>query len=66
MKRDAILIIVMLLMVFSVSSETATTHSTVTIEKPDFVLSQVEMPVYEIIPPEVNLTYAEDMAYALF
>ncbi|MFW9892984.1 MAG: DUF6345 domain-containing protein [Candidatus Thorarchaeota archaeon] len=53
-------------MVFSVSSETATTHSTVTIEKPDFVLSQVEMPVYEIIPPEVNLTYAEDMAYALF
>ncbi|MHA2359946.1 MAG: hypothetical protein ACXAB5_06710, partial [Candidatus Thorarchaeota archaeon] len=66
MKRDAILLMMMLLLVVSLSNETAAPTNIATIERPDYVLSQTTMPVYEIIPPEVNLTYAEDMAYALF
>lgn len=57
---------VMLLLVVSMSNETTAPTSTVTFERPDFVLSQVGIPIYEFIPPEVNASYAEDLAYSLF
>ncbi|MFW9770404.1 MAG: DUF6345 domain-containing protein [Candidatus Thorarchaeota archaeon] len=66
MKRDVVLLMIMLLLVVSVSDEATTPQSFEFTEKPDFALSQVSVPIYEIIPPEVNLTYAEDMAYSLF
>jgi hypothetical protein len=66
MKQDVILLIILLLLVVSVSDEIATPESNVTIERQEFVVSQVEMPIYEIISPEVNMTYAEDIAYSLF
>ena len=56
----------MLLLVVSMSNETTAPTSTVTFERPDFVLSQVGIPIYEFIPPEVNASYAEDLAYSLF
>ena len=66
LKRDAILLMIMLLLVMSMQNTSATPTSVETVERPDFVLSQVEMPIYEIIPPDVSMTYAEEMAYSLF
>lgn len=66
MKRDAILLLVMFLLVVSVTDVSIEPTNAMMFDRPDFVLSDVEMPIYEIIPPEVNLTFAENMAYSVF
>ncbi|TFG29841.1 hypothetical protein EU527_15280 [Candidatus Thorarchaeota archaeon] len=66
MTRDAILLLLMLVLVVSVTDATESPTTIVVYEPLNFVLSQTEMPIYETIAPEVNLTYAEDLAFSLF
>ena len=66
MKREVVLFLVLLLLVVTVTDETQMPESSVMIVGSEFVLSDVEIPIYEFIPPDVNLTYAEDMAFSLF
>jgi len=56
------------LFILAVSSADTSTPEKVglTSTPSEYVLSQTEMPIYKIINPEVNLTYAEDLAYDLF
>jgi len=56
----------MLLLVVSVSDETATQPSVMTHEPSEFILSQTEMSIYELITPEVNQSYTQDLARTLF
>jgi hypothetical protein len=65
LKRDAILFIVMLLLVISVPEVQASQNVDV-FDSSKFVLSQTEMPIYELITPQVNLTYTQDLARNLF
>ncbi|MHA2353470.1 MAG: hypothetical protein ACXABX_10160, partial [Candidatus Thorarchaeota archaeon] len=64
MKRDAIVLIMLLLCAVSMPSET---EAPIVMEgnvgdTSKYVISQTEMPIYELITPEVNATYAEAMA----
>jgi len=62
LRRDAILLIMILLLVVSATDEAAAPSNAVTREPLNFVLSQTEMPIYEMIIPEVNETYVQSLA----
>ncbi|MCK5264150.1 MAG: hypothetical protein KAR03_00960 [Candidatus Thorarchaeota archaeon] len=66
MRRDAILLIMILLLVVSATDEAAAPSDAVTREPLDFVLSQTEMPIYEMTIPTVNASYAQSLASSLF
>jgi len=66
LRRDAILLIVILLLVVSATDEAAAPSNAVTSEPLDFVLSQTEMPIYEMIIPDVNETYVQGLVSSLF
>ncbi len=62
-------IAITLLLIFIISgTSTGSPESTITIsyEQPEYVLSQTEMSIYELITPEVNASYVESMVYSLF
>jgi hypothetical protein len=67
LKRDAILLIILLLCVVSVPAEndTAIVFDKKVIDTSKYVISQTEMPIYELITPEVNETHTELMARSL-
>jgi hypothetical protein len=66
MRRDAILFYMLFLLVVSVSDQTAAPVGIVTQDSLNFVLSQTEMPIYKIVTPEVNVTYAQSLLSSLF
>lgn len=55
-----------LLVVVSATDEAAAPSNAVTREPLDFVLSQTEMPIYEMTIPTVNASYAQSLASSLF
>jgi hypothetical protein len=66
LRKDAILLYVLFLLVVSVSDQAAAPIDTATQEPLDFVLSQTEMPIYKMVTPEVNATYAQSLLSSLF
>jgi len=66
LRRDAILLLLLLLLVVSFTDASATPEPTVTHEPLGFVLSQTEMPIYELVTPEVNETYVQSLVSSLF
>ena len=68
MKRDATLLLLMLLLVVSVSDNVATVASETTndFDPTKYVLSQTEMKIYELVTPEVNSSYTQDLARNVF
>lgn len=66
MNRNVVFLVLLIFMLSGISTKVPDTSVTIRVERPDFVLSQTEMPIYEFIPPVVNLSYTEDMAYSLF
>jgi len=66
LRRDAILLIVILLLVVSATDEAVTPSNAVTRELLNFILSETEMPIYEMIIPEVNETYVQSLTSSLF
>jgi len=59
----------LLLLIFLLSgmqTDTSENNVTISFERPDYVLSQTEMPIYELITPAVNQSYVQDMARSLF
>ncbi|MFX1561671.1 MAG: hypothetical protein ACFFBL_13865, partial [Promethearchaeota archaeon] len=66
MKRDAILLVMMLLLIVSVPGQPEITISVENgVDYSKYVLSQTEMPIYELITPEVNESYTEELARSL-
>ncbi|MGD9396443.1 MAG: immunoglobulin domain-containing protein, partial [Candidatus Thorarchaeota archaeon] len=66
MKRDAILLILLLLCVVSMPVETdSISVSPRVFDSSKYVISQTEMPIYELITPEVNESFTEVMARSL-
>jgi hypothetical protein len=67
-KRDATLLLLMLLLVVSVSDNAATVASETTndFDPTKYVLSQTEMKIYELVTPEVNSSYTQDLARNVF
>ncbi len=66
MKRDAVLLIMMILLVVSVSDEVVSPISIDVFDSSKFVLSQTEIPIFELTTPQVNLSYTQDLARNLF
>ncbi|MHA1963225.1 MAG: DUF6345 domain-containing protein [Candidatus Thorarchaeota archaeon] len=66
MKRDAILLIIMLLLVVSAPVETEEPASIDVFDSSKYVISQTEMSIYELITPEVNESHTEELARSLF
>ncbi len=67
MKRDVVVLIMLLLCVVSIPSETIAPKvlERNVVDSSKYVISQTEMPIYELITPEVNATYTEAMASSL-
>jgi hypothetical protein len=66
LRRDAILLYVLFLLVVSVSDQAVAPKAIVTQDSLDFVLSQTEMLIYKMVTPEVNATYAQSLLSSLF
>ncbi|MHA1389553.1 MAG: DUF6345 domain-containing protein [Candidatus Thorarchaeota archaeon] len=66
MRKDATLLLLLLLLVVSFTDASATPEPIITREPLSFVLSQTEMPIYEMIIPDVNASYAQSLASSLF
>ncbi|TFG30090.1 hypothetical protein EU528_08710 [Candidatus Thorarchaeota archaeon] len=66
MRRDAILLFLMFLLVVSASDQVTAPADMATYEPMKFVLTQTEMPIYELVTPEVNETYVQSLASSLF
>ena len=66
LRKDAILLMIILLLVVSVTDEAAAPSNTVAHKPLSFVLSDTEMPIYELVTPDVNETYVQGLASSLF
>ncbi len=66
MRRDALLLFLVFILVVSASDQAAAPTGTETYEPLNFVLSQTEMPIYELVTPEVNETFVQSLASSLF
>lgn len=66
MRRDMLLLIILFILVASAADTAESPERTLTYSSSKFVLSQTEMPIYEIVTPDVSLSYAEDLAYSMF
>ncbi|TFG25939.1 hypothetical protein EU528_15175, partial [Candidatus Thorarchaeota archaeon] len=66
MNRNVVFVLLLIFVLSGISIDVPDNTVTTSFEIPDYVLSQTEMPIYEMMPPEVNLTYAEDLAFSLF
>lgn len=66
LRNDAILLFLMFLLVVSASDQATAPTETTTFEPMNFVLSQTEMPIYEVVTPDVNETYVQSLVSSLF
>ena len=66
MNRTVVFVVLLIFVLSGISTDVPDNDVTIRIEKPEYVLSQTEMPIYELITPEVNATYANSLAYSLF
>jgi len=66
MNRNVVFLLLLIFLLSGISTDTPETNVTISFERPDYVLSQTEMPIYELITPEVNQSYAQSLAYSLF
>ncbi len=66
MDRNACLVFMMILLLTTSTSQAVTPANEGSLRLPEFVLSQTEMPIYKMVTPEVNATYAQSLASSLF
>jgi len=66
MRKDAILFFMLFLLIVSASDQAAPSSETENFRPMNFVLSQTEMPIYELVTPEVNESYVQSLASSLF
>lgn len=66
MNRNIVFLVLLIFVLSGISADAPDTKVTISFERPDYVLSETEMPIYEVITPAVNATYTESMAYSLF
>ncbi|MGY5857723.1 MAG: DUF6345 domain-containing protein [Candidatus Thorarchaeota archaeon] len=66
LNRNVIFIVLFIFVLSGIPTDVPDTNVTISFEKPNYVLSQTEMPIYELITPDVNQSYVQDMARSLF
>ncbi|MHA1390095.1 MAG: DUF6345 domain-containing protein [Candidatus Thorarchaeota archaeon] len=66
MNRNVVLVVLLIFVLSGIPTDVTDNTVTISIETPEYVLSQTEMPIYEIVTPDVSLAYAEDLAFDLF
>jgi hypothetical protein len=66
LKSESVFLIIVILLMISASGEAAVPVDNVVFKPSKFILSETEIPIYELITPVVNQTYTESLAYILF
>ncbi|MBE0526095.1 MAG: hypothetical protein IH631_04080, partial [Candidatus Thorarchaeota archaeon] len=66
MNRNVVFVVLLIFVLSGISTDVPDTNVTISFERPQYVLSQTEMPIYELITPDVNATYAQSLAYSIF
>jgi len=66
LNRNVIFIVLFIFILSGISGEVPENNVTISIERPNYVLSQTELPIYELITPDVNQSYVQLMARSLF
>jgi hypothetical protein len=66
LKRETAILILIIVLLCSGSDTAMPVSDISTIDSTKFVLSEAELPIYELITSDVNKTYAESLAYSLF
>ena len=66
LQRDAVFVFIMFLFVVSAAEQNVVSVPKANYEPMKFVLSQTEMPIYQLVTPEVNETYVQSLVSSLF
>ncbi|MCK4566132.1 MAG: hypothetical protein KAU48_02375 [Candidatus Thorarchaeota archaeon] len=66
MNRNVVFVVLLIFVLSGISTEVPDTNVTISFESSNYVLSQTEMPIYEMITPDVNATYVQSLASSLF
>ncbi|MGQ4911566.1 MAG: DUF6345 domain-containing protein [Candidatus Thorarchaeota archaeon] len=66
MNRNALHLLLVILLLSALPVGPSESADTTNREPPAYVISQTEMPIYEMITPEINQSYTQDMARDLF
>ena len=66
MDRNLVFAILLIFILSGIQTESSNTNTTISFMNPEYVLSGTELPIYELITPDVNDSYAESLAYSLF
>jgi len=66
MNRNVVLLALIIFILAGIPTDVPDNNITIRVDSPNYVLSQTEMPIYELITPDVNQSYAQSLAYSLF
>ena len=66
MNRNVVLLVMLIFLLSGISTESPDVTVTISHERPNYVLSQTDVPIYKLIPPEVTQTSVQEMGRALF
>jgi hypothetical protein len=66
LNRNLVLLFTLVLLAMSSIDQTAAPVNVRTRDPANFVISQTQMPIYKMVTPEVNATYAQSLASSLF
>jgi hypothetical protein len=66
LNRYLVFILLVILAISGIQAESPSASIAVSLDRSKYVLSQTELPIYELITPDVNKSYAESLAYSLF
>ena len=66
MNRNVVLLVMLIFLLSGISTESPDVTVTISHERPTYVLSQTDVPIYKLIPPEVTQTSVQEMGRALF
>ena len=58
--------ILLLFILSGIQTESPNTNMAISLQRPEYVLSETELSIYELITPDVDDSYAESLAYSLF
>jgi len=66
MNRNVVFLLLLIFMLSGIQTDSPNTNVAISVERPEYVLSQTELSIYELITPDVNDSYTESLVYSLF
>jgi len=66
MNRNVVFLLMLIFVLSGIQTDAPVTNVIISFESPQYALSETEVPIYELITPDVNQSYAQSLALSLF